>query len=142
MTTTDGTGVTIHFVRDGFTLHTGEGFRSEARVMRRGETVTIDDALRRANSGRDGVTALDRDEAEQLRTYGVVYFRPGPFPEDEDPLTPGSFEHDQARAAALAEAAQIADPDEQRIALAKVRERFGVPSEGRSRTLRTLTDHR
>lgn len=79
---------------------------------------------------------------EQVERFGRVMFEIGEPDESFDALVPGSFEHDQARANALAQAAKIEDPDEQRVALAKVREKYGVPASGRSRTLRTLTDHR
>jgi len=128
-------GVTLHFLADGLTVHTGAGYRSESQVMRRGQTLLVTPEVREANTDRLGQCSLDLTEAEQLARWRVVYFRPGPFPDDEDPLTIGSFEHDQARANALKQAAEIADPDEQRIALARVREKYGVPSSGRSRTL-------
>jgi hypothetical protein len=136
MTTSNETGVTIFFVADGLTLSRGGSIHSvNGFVARRGMTVLVDDALRQANTGRDGTCVFDLDAAAQERRFGKIMFLPGEPPEDFDPLVPGSFEHDQARANALREAAEIADPDEQRIALARVRERYGVHSEGRSRTL-------
>ena len=127
-------GVTLHFVADGLTVHTGAGYRSEAQVMRRGQTLLVTPEVREANTDRLGQCSLDLTEAEQLARWRVVYFRPGEFPSSEERLTPGSPEWDQARAAALQAASLLPDPDEQRAAAAAARERFGLPSSARSRT--------
>lgn len=137
------TGLSVWFRHAGLTVHGGEGYSGEATVMARGQRLVVTPAIRAANTGRDGSCVFDLDAAGQERRFGRVLWEVGEGPPDGfDHWEPGSFQHDQARANALKEAAEIADPDEQRIALAKVREKYGTASEGRSRTLRHLPDHR
>lgn len=137
MTTTEG--VSVWFRNAGLTIHQGEGHRAEATVMARGQQLVVTPEIRQANTGRDGRCVFDLDAAAQEQRFGKVMFEIGELPAGFEVLEVDSFEFDQARANALAEAARINDPDEQRIALAKVRERYGVPSSGRSRTLMEYT---
>jgi hypothetical protein len=138
MTGTETVGVTVHFVADGLTVHTGAGFRSEAQVMRRGQTLVVTPEVREANTGRDGRCIFDLTEEQQRARFGgKIMFRSGAFPEDEERLTPGSPEWDHARSAALQAAALLPDPEDQRAAAARARGRFGVPSSARSRTVAT-----
>jgi hypothetical protein len=139
MTTTSETGVSVWFKHAGLTIHQGEGHTASATVMARGQRLVVTPGIRAANTGRDGRCVFDLDAAAQERRFGKIMFEVGVPPSDFEVLEVGSFEHDQARANALAEAAQISDPDEQRIALAKVRERYGVASSGRSKTLMEYT---
>jgi hypothetical protein len=141
MTTTEG--VSIWFRASGLTVHFGEGHRAEARVMTKHSRLVVTPEVRQANTGRDGKCVFDLvdDLAAQERRFGKVMFEIGepPTADPLDALEVDSFEWDQARANALKEAGEIADPDAQRIALAKVRERYGVPSSGRSKTLMEYT---
>jgi len=137
MTTSLPLGVTIHFLRDGLTISVGTSLHlADAMVMRRGQSLLVTPELRAANTDRLGRCALDLTEDEQLQRFGVVHFRPVEFPADQDPLTPDSLEYDDRRAAALQDAGRISDPDEQRVALARIREAYGVPGSARSRTLK------
>lgn len=131
MTTTNETGVTYHFVATGLTVPLS---RLDSRVMRRGQSLVVSLEMRALATGRDNSCVWDLTEAQQLQRFGKVMFRVGPWP-GGDALEPGSFELDDARAAALREAAALPDPEQQRIAAAKVRERFGVASEATSKTL-------
>jgi hypothetical protein len=138
-TTTKGqTGVTFHFVEDGMTVHTSTSLHNPGSyVARRGTTLLVTDEVRAACTDRLGRCLFDLTEDEQVRRFGRVMFRPGLPPEDFDAFTPESAEWDDARRAALADAWALHDEDEQRAALARVRERFGRPTT--STTLRTTT---
>lgn len=59
----------------------------------------------------------------------------GPWDPTVSRTEPGSPRWDEERVAALRAAALISDPDEQRIAAAKVREKYGSAPEAKSRTL-------
>lgn len=133
---TNETGVMIHFVSDGLTLSRGGSIHSaNGFVARRGMTLLVTPEIRAANTDRLGNCVFDLTREQQEQRFGRVMFEVGEPPADFDPLVPGSFEHDEARAAALRAAAALPDPEQQRIAAAKVRERYGVSSESSSRTL-------
>ena len=128
-------GVTVHFVASGLTVHTSESLHSIARVMLRGDTLVITPEVRAANTDRFGRCCLDLPAVEQARRFGMVHFLPGELPPSFERLEPGSPQWDAARQAAYLDAGRISDPDEQRRAAARVRERFGSSSAARSRTL-------
>jgi hypothetical protein len=139
MTTTSETGLSIYFVADGLTIHLGEGHRAEARVMRRGDRLLVSPALRASNLGRDQTrTVFELSPDEQLARFGKIHFLVGEPPEDFDPLVPGSA---QAEAAYETERQrlwrEVADDDERRVLLAKLRDRFQIGTT--SRTLKTYS---
>ena len=131
MTATE-VGQTIHFAATGLTVPLDS---TESRVMRRGDVLTVTAALRRAGTDRNGSCWLDASEEDQVRKHGCVHGRPGQLPEGFERLEPGSAEWDDARVAALRAAALLPDPDEQRIAAAEVRAKYGSSAESSSRTL-------
>lgn len=138
-TTTNGeTGVTVWFESDGLTVHSGDS-PGYAQVMKRGSVLFVNQATREANTDRLGACVFDLTPEQQEQRFGRVFFRPGTPPPEFEVLVPGSFEHDQARANAYAALARIDDPDQQRIEAAKIREKFGVPSSARSKTLQTYS---
>lgn len=122
-------GVTVHAIR-AVTVHTSTSLGALARVLTYGEEMVLTDDIIEANRDRLGRCALlDRldDPSGPLRR--------GPWPEGVDRMEPGSPAWDNARTAALEAAARLPDPDQQRIACAKVREQYGSASGARSRTL-------
>ncbi len=126
---TDGVGITVHAVR-AVTVHTSTSLGAIARVLTYGDEMVLTDEIIEANRDRLGRCALlERldDPAGPLRR--------GPWPEGLDRMEPGSPAWDNARAAALQAAALLPEPDQQRAAAARVREKYGSTSGARSRTL-------
>jgi hypothetical protein len=101
----------------------------------------IEAALDRLGQPPAWLRLLD-DEAEQVRVWGEVRVRRGPWPEGVDRVQPGSPEWDDARVAALRAAALLPDEGQQRAAAARVREKYGVESSARSHTIATYREHR
>jgi hypothetical protein len=93
-------------------------------ILRPGDPVEVTQDLRDYNTDRTGRCALDRTDL----------FAPGPAPAGMLP-EPGTPEHDDAHKAAHEAAWRIIDPEERRIAVARVRETYGYL--GASRTLRS-----
>jgi hypothetical protein len=130
---TTETPTVLHFLETGLTLHVS---RVESRVMRRGDILELTPQLLELNRPRTGgPSALELSEIEQRKRWGKVHFRQGEPPAELSEPVAGSFEEDDARVVALRAASAITDPDEQRAALARVREKYGVASQNRSRTL-------
>jgi len=98
------------------------------RVMERGQQLLVTPALRQLNTDRLGNSWLDvlDDEAAQLRRWGKVMARRGPWPSESSRLVPGSAAWAEAREAARQAAHRIEDLGQRERALAQVREEFGA----------------
>lgn len=123
-------GDQIHFLVSGCTIPR----EHIADVSRRGQTITITQALLDASVDRNNDSWLDLTEEDQQARYGVVRWRRGPAPDDMESWTRGTAEADMAREAARKLAFSIADPQAQALALAEVYKKFG-----RKPTSRTLS---
>ncbi len=66
--------IRVHVLEDGLTAH--------GRVWYRGQELeyTVGSALHETTQDRKGRSWLDYDDAEQMRRWGRVMFRPGPWP--------------------------------------------------------------
>lgn len=107
----------IHFIRDGFT---GMG-----KVWMRGEefdpsTVATNDAGR-----LDEESWWQLSESDQMERYGRVFFRPGPFPEDDriDPAQDALRERVESWVAVM----EIENPTERKAAEKAYRRQYGEP---------------
>jgi hypothetical protein len=131
----------IHFV-DTVSLHVHEGSNGGA-VKAYGEELTVTESVVRANTDRNGDCLLLRlidDEAEQVRVWGSVRVRRGPWPANLSTLRPGSFEYEDEFERARQAAHRVEDPEERRQALARVRSQYvSVPT---SRTLAEIRGDR
>ena len=141
MTTSPLPGEQIHFLASGFMFASSTSFTAANEISRRGQTVTVTEALIDASKdrlGNDSWLALVDDNDGQQRRWGKVIFAGGPAPVGLSPWTPGTPEeteaHDHARSAAYA----LPDGPERREALADVVAVFGRPST--SRTVRVETE--
>ena len=100
----------VHFL-DCLTVTTGGGLIAESLVTRYGQELTVNDELRRLNTGTDGCCWLDLadDEEAQHQRWGRVLFRSGPWPANTSRMEPGSPEWLDAREAARLEAWKVED---------------------------------
>ena len=73
---------TVHFVASGFTA-LGKVFLKNQELI-----VDHDDEAYELTLGVDGVSWLTMDEDTQIRRYGKVYFKPGPWPGERDVKDP------------------------------------------------------
>lgn len=120
-------GDTVHCLESGLTISTGGGWLAGGAVLRRGQNLTVTQALLDANrdaAGRDTGPALARDPAAQIRMHGRVIFGFGPAPEGMLP------EHDtaewrEAREQARREAWALPTAEARGEALRALQERFG-----------------
>lgn len=126
-------GDRFHWLRSGVVFRVSEDWGG-SEISQRGQTVTVTDALLRANRDRLGGSWLDllTDEA-QITQWGEIRWRPGPAPADLQPWTPGSAEQDIARDRARAAAWALPEGPGRDQALANVDKMFG-----RLKTSRTL----
>ena len=124
----------VHFVASGLTVPVS---RTWTEVMKYGDELTITDEIREASRDRNGVSWCDllNDEPAQVRRYGKVFFRPGPFPADVSRVEPGSDEHRQAAWQARREASSIENPVDRRAALREVEREYGPDATRTSKTL-------
>lgn len=136
MTTNNEPGVSVYFESTGLTLPLS---RTDGQVMRRGQTLVVTPELRALATDRLGNCVYDLTPDEQLKRYGKVMFRVGEPPADLKPYERGSFEEDDARAAALRAAALLPTAEAQRIAAARARAEFGSSSDASSRTILEYT---
>lgn len=128
-------GIVVHFTKS-YTLHESTTMGSTARNVSYGSEAVLTPEIIEANRDRNGDCQLLRllDDPDS----GV---HRGPWPIDLATgqslprIEPGSPQWDEQRAAALRAASLLPDPDEQRIAAAKVRAQYGVESGACSRTL-------
>lgn len=137
-TTTKGeVGITVHFL-GALTLHESKTLGSTARNVSYGSEAILTADIIDANRDRYGqwpLLGLLDDEPGQIKAWGKVKVRRGPWPADLPRIEPGSPEHDDARAAALQAAKLLPTEQEQRAAVASVRRAYGAASESKSRTL-------
>lgn len=124
-------GITVHAIRT-VAVHMGTSLGSVSRVLSHGDEMILTQAIIEANRTRDGADALGA-----LLDQPDGPLRRGPWPKGVDRLEPGSPQWDDARAAALRAAAMLPDPDDQRAAAARVREKYGSDSFAKSRTVAT-----
>jgi hypothetical protein len=134
---TDGSHkpVIIHFL-ETLTVAVGTSAMGSSRVFSHGDELEVTHQVRAASRDRNGdswLSWLDEGQDEYVRG-GRVLCRRGRWPEDQLRLVPGSFEWEDARRRAIAEALSVKDPTERRAARQRVDERFG-PSVPTSRTL-------
>jgi hypothetical protein len=101
------------------------GFSSQS--MKWGDELEVTENVREMSKDRNGISWLDLvdDEDEQLRRFGKVLFRAGPWPADEPEWDPGSLEEEDAREAARVAAWKVPGDAARSAALAKVNEDFG-----------------
>jgi hypothetical protein len=128
--------VTVHFLSP-MTVCLRATATGASRVFAYGDELTVTPEIREANKDRNGnswLSWLDEGQDEYVRR-GRVICRRGRWPEDELRLAPGSFEWEEARRQAIAEALSLKDdPAERRAARQRVDEQFG-PGKPTSRTL-------
>src|SRR4051812_22798766 len=99
--TTDSTvavGDEFHVVHDGLTLAMSDA-PTASRVLRRGETIHVTEAMLNANQDRFGASALDLldDEEAQSAAWGAVMLKRGPWPAGAPTWVYGSAEWEAAR---------------------------------------------
>lgn len=130
----------VHFL-GSLTVPTSNRMHASSFSATYGSELTVDDAVRAAGVGRYGRPAtwlqLVDDEEQQVRLWGEVRVRRGPWPEGVDRIQEGSPAWDDRRVAALRAAAMLPDADQQRIPAARVREKYGSATEARSHTIAT-----
>lgn len=114
----------IHFVATGLTVTLA---RSDTRVMKYGDELTVTPELVRWTRNKYGRSWLSYSEDDQLRIWGRVWFRPGPWPEGQLRVEPGTDEFQAARRHAREVAKGLVDPEERRRRLAEIDEQFGPP---------------
>lgn len=133
-------GEQFHALHTGLTVLTTPGALASSVVLRRGQTVTVTDALREASRDREGRSWLDLvDDADaQIARWGRQMIARGPAPDDLTTWEPGSVEAQEAREQARREAWALPTEEARRDALAAVERIYGPAVT--SRTLRTVTE--
>jgi hypothetical protein len=129
-------GVTVHFL-GSMTLHLRPNATAFTRTVNYGDEVVLTDEVIEANRdcrGRVAILELLDDEQAQIQKYGKRLFAPGPWRE-LNRIQPGSAAWDDARDRERTAALALPSEDERRIALARVREVYGMPSSAKSRTV-------
>jgi len=136
-------GETIHVLRSGLLVHTGEGSLMSGRavILDRGQTFTVTSAMIDAMRDRHGSLdsswlSLVYDDDAQIARYGEVIVRPGPAPEDLRPWVHGGPEWQVARDAARRRAWALPSEAEQHAALAEGEREYG-PARSTSQTTAT-----
>jgi hypothetical protein len=127
----------IHFY-GALTLPTGTDWHSISMSVGYGDELTVTAPIVAASLDRNGRSWLDLldDEPAQIRRWGRVMMRRGPWPL-ESRIEPGSAQWLDARDAARAEAHKIENPADRERALLRVRQQFGDAP-----TSRTLASYR
>ncbi|WP_146078084.1 hypothetical protein [Subtercola sp. Z020] len=111
-------GDQIHILATGVTLSTGDFFPSY--IGRRGDTLTVTEALIEASRDRNGESWLDAVVTGDDQRIGF-----GPFPSDVPVLLPGSLEFQAERERRRDQAWRIPTTAERDLALAQVYAEFG-----------------
>lgn len=111
-------GDQIHILVTGVTLSVGDFFPSY--VGRRGDTITVTEAMIEASRDRNGKSWLDAVAAGDDSRIGL-----GPFPSDVPALLPGSLEFQAERERRREQAWLIPTVAEREAALAEVYRDFG-----------------
>ncbi|MFE6255134.1 hypothetical protein [Agromyces sp. NPDC057865] len=120
-------GDQIHFLQP-HSFGISDSWLAGEYMARRGETVTITDAIIEQSIDREGNSwlALADDPDAQVARWGRVVFGIGPWPEAEPVLVPGSVEWTEAREIARKAAWSLQDPEARAAARRKVTEDFGA----------------
>ncbi|TFD74107.1 hypothetical protein E3T54_15010 [Cryobacterium sp. Sr8] len=108
-------------------------------VMSWGAEIDVTDEVRELSVDRNGNSWLDLlgDDEAQVRRYGEVFFRPGPWPANLPRLRPGSDAWKDAREAARQAAHRLSYEPDRKVALAEVEREFG-PALATNQTLATI----
>lgn len=127
----------VHFYRT--VTVPGPGYCS--LVLIRGDELTITPELRAASLDRFGHSWLDlvHDPEAQMARWGEVRFAPGPWPEAEARIIPGSHEEEELIAQAWKDAWAQPTDDARTEALTQVRAKYGRPPRG-NREIQRLAD--
>jgi len=136
--TTDSTGFApfpTHFLGPvSLVADSGRG-----RVFAYGHELQLTPEIVALNTDRNGTCKLAElidDEAAQVKEWGTVRVRRGPWPEGVSRLEPGSYEWELAREAARQEAWKLVDETRRAAAVADVVSQFGAAPRT-SKTVRT-----
>ncbi|RFA07941.1 hypothetical protein B7R54_00970 [Subtercola boreus] len=113
-------GDQIHILATGVTLSIGDFYPSY--IGRRGDTLTVTEAMIDASRDRNGETWLAAVATGDDPRIGL-----GPFPSDLPVLLSGSLEFEAERQRRRDQAWLIPTESEREAALAKVRKEFGAP---------------
>lgn len=139
----DPVGITVHFL-GAMTVPTSTSMARPSRNLQFGDelvlTAEVIEALRDRH-GRVRLLELLDDEPAQVLAYGSVKVRRGPWDPSVERIQPGSYAWDQARERERALALSLPE-GEQRVALARVREKYGMPSSSTSTTIARYGDAR
>lgn len=141
---TDAVGITVHFL-GAMTVPTSTSMASSSLNLEYGSELVLTEAIIEAlrdRTGRVRLLELLDDEDAQVRAYGSVKVRRGPWNPDLERIQPGSPAWEDARAAALRAASMLPSDSEQRAAAAAARERYGLPSLAKSVTIATYGEAR
>lgn len=117
----------------------GPGYLS--LTMIRGDVLEVTPELREASLDRRGRSWLDlvHDPEAQIARWGEVRFAPGPWPDAEAKIIPGSPEEEELIADAWRQAWAQPTDAERTEALRRVRDQYGRPPRG-NRTIQRLAD--
>lgn len=120
-------GQTVHFLVTGFTYCTSSSLLAAGAISTRGDELVITEELVEANTDRNGkcfLAGLHSPEAQE-QAYGQRVIAPGPRPDGMLSTTPGTPEHEIARARERHAAFALQDPKDVEAALADIRSRYG-----------------
>lgn len=120
-------GDTFHWLKTGISFLVSEAWGA-AEISKRGLSVCVTEAMIRASRdrlGRSWLLDLIDDEQTQIRRWGEVAFRRGPFPDGVAHWTPGTPEHDESRDLARAAAWALPAGPERDRTLADVNATYG-----------------
>jgi hypothetical protein len=113
----------IAVVESGLTV----SFGSESRVLLRGEVITVTPEIYKASLDHAGHSWLDLSDAEQVRAFGEIKFRKGPWRDEYGPrMERDSIRWERARRQAFREARALPDHDARSAALHKVTTMWGA----------------
>ncbi|TFC81159.1 hypothetical protein E3T23_06585 [Cryobacterium cheniae] len=127
-------GDQIHILQSGLTVAVSNGYTTGGAVLKRGQTITLTDAMIFENQDRNGDSFLDLDAAGQVQKFGRVMFARGPWLSSETVLVPGSVEHVAERERRRLAAWAMPDEVERGEALRAVSEEFGPAASKQSTT--------
>lgn len=127
----------IHFLGSLTLVVSGRNF-GHGRVAEYGQELVLTDELRRLNSDRNGVCVFDMldDEDAQVRRWGRVVMRRGPWPDGVKRAEPGSQRWWDAYEAARKDAWKITDEVERAARLRQLGSEYG--QRRTSRTIATI----
>lgn len=118
---------TVHFLAP-ITIATSAAAGGNGSVVSYGQELLVDPRIRRINQDRNGaclwLDLLD-DEAGQVKRWGRVMVRRGPWPEGQTRIDPTSKDWRDAREAAHQQARKILNETKRATALQEVSDHFG-----------------